>query len=526
MSIREASTFHAARLAGCALLGTLALACGGGSGFTSVPAEGGTSVVNESDGGVVVIVGSDSEATSPADAGAGTPAVAADAQGADGQSPMGAADAASEAAADAGPSCAASELACDGHCVSNDTGHCGSCATACPVPSGGAAICMLASGAYACGISCNASLTHCGGACVDTQSDVNNCGRCGHGCLAGACVAGQCQSWTVTNASVNNAGLSVFRAGTLGHVDIATDGTNVVWIDRTQGVLQASATGGPSTPVVNLSPMQQSSTVSPANLAMAHGVVVWTLSDVANGVSLWAATESAPNSGVQIASLGAGSAGDLPSGLALDATGSTAYFFDSENDSGSAPQSPGLYKCVLANKMCSVLYAATVPSSLSAANDVATANGVLYWTDSASGTVSRANYATNAVGPIVMSQVTPCLLATDASDVYWAGVTLTSGGSPTSASFSIMRLSSTGGASTVLPGLSGSLMGMATDGSYLYFAHNTSSQIGQLDYVPVDGSGGLVTPLKAGQQAYGLAVGGGAIYWLNGDNTIDGIAAP
>ena len=32
--------------------------------------------------------------------------------------------------------------------------------------------------------------------------------------------------------------------------------------------------------------------------------------------------------------------------------------------------------------------------------------------------------------------------------------------------------------------------------------------------------------LKAGQQAYGLAVGGGAIYWLNGDNTIDGIAAP
>jgi hypothetical protein len=526
MSIREASTFHAASLAGCALLGTLAVACGGGSGFTSSVTDGGAPAMNESDaGGVVVIVGSDSEATSPVDAGAGTPAVGADAQGADGQIPMGAADAAVDAPPEAGPSCTASELACNGQCVSIDTSHCGSCATACPAPSGGAATCTLASGAYACGISCNASLSHCGGACVDTQNDRNNCGRCGHSCVAGDCVAGECQSWTVASASVNNAGLSVFRAGTLGHVDIATDGTSVVWIDRTQGVLQASATAGTSAPVVNLSPMQQSSTVSPASLAMAHGVVVWTLSDVANGVSLWAATEGAPNSGVQIASLGAGSAGDLPSGLALDATGSTAYFFDSENNSGYAPQFPGLYKCVLANKTCSVLYAATVPSYLTAANDVAMANGILYWTDSAGGSVSRANYATNAIGTVVTNQVTPCLLATDASYVYWAGVTLTSGASPTSAGFAIARLSSTGGASTVLPGLVGSLMGMATDGNYMYFAHNTSSQIGQLDYVPVDGSVGP-TPLKAGQQAYGLAVGGGAIYWLNGDNTIDGIAAP
>ena len=525
MSIRELSMFHAASLAGCVLLSTVGLACGGGSGFTSVPTEGGTEVMNASDGGVVVIVGSDSEATSPVDADAATPAVAADAQAADVQGPVGAADAALEAGADAGPSCAPSELACDGHCVSIDTGHCGSCAIACPAPSGGAATCTQASGVYACGISCNANLTHCGGACVDTQSDANNCGRCGHGCVGGACVAGQCQSWTVANASVNNAGLTVVRAGTLGHVDIATDGTNVIWIDRTQGVLQASATAGPSAPVVNLSPMQQSSTVSPANLAMGHGVVVWTLSDVANGVSLWAATEGTPNSGVQIASLGAGSAGDLPSGLALDATASTAYFFDSENNSGYAPQSPGLYKCVLANKTCSVLYAATVPSYLALANDVAMANGVLYWTDSASGTVSRANYATNSMGTIVTNQTAPCLLATDASYVYWASVTLTSGASPSSASFAIARSSSTGGPSAVVPGTSGALMGMGTDGNYLYFAHNTATQIGQLDYVPVDGSAGP-TPLKAGQQAYALAVGGGAIYWLNGDNTIDGIAAP
>ena len=64
-------------------------------------------------------------------------------------------------------------------------------------------------------------------------------------------------------------------------------------------------------------------------------------------------------------------------------------------------------------------------------------------------------------------------------------------------------------------------MDMRTDGTNVYFADGT----GQLEYAPVHGSAAS-QPLKAGQQADAIAVGGGAIYWLNGDNTIDGIAAP
>jgi hypothetical protein len=37
----------------------------------------------------------------------------------------------------------------------------------------------------------------CGNACVDTQGDVLNCGRCGHDCVGGACTAGQCKALTV-----------------------------------------------------------------------------------------------------------------------------------------------------------------------------------------------------------------------------------------------------------------------------------------------------------------------------------------
>ena len=33
----------------------------------------------------------------------------------------------------------------------------------------------------------------CGNACIDVQSDANNCGACNHNCMGGTCVAGKCQ---------------------------------------------------------------------------------------------------------------------------------------------------------------------------------------------------------------------------------------------------------------------------------------------------------------------------------------------
>jgi hypothetical protein len=503
-------------LVGAAMLSALGFACSGGQGFTAKgdDADGGASdQPGTSEGGGVIVVVSPDDGGPPANpVDAAVPVtVATDAQ--NGQ----------DATFD-GSSCSSSELACGGMCVPNDIANCGACGTKCAVPDGGSATCTAINQVYKCGIACGMNLVNCGSACFDVQTDPGNCGRCEHSCVAGACVAGQCQSWVVANTSAANALLGVVRGGTYGVVDLATDGTNVVWVDPSQGVLQVSATMGPSAKINILSPLQSSNTSVVANLAIANHVVAWTVDDVNNGVSLWSAVEDNAPSGAPVASLGSDSAGDLPSGLALDATGANAYFLDSENSSNPSPKSPGLYQCDLANKKCNLLYRATPPSVPSLANDVAMLGSRLFWTDSAAGSVDS-NTAPGAVA--VSNQNGPCLLALDATNVYWANVMLNGadgGGSPSFAIVSTPQANA--GAVTSVVSRNGTLQGMGTDGTNLYFIENPpGGPGGQLEYVPVAG-GSAPQALKAGQTAYGMAVGGGAIYWLNGDNTIDGIAAP
>ena len=373
---------------------------------------------------------------------------------------------------------------------------------------------------YSCGIACGMNLTHCGGSCVDLQSDANNCGRCGQGAPARV-RRGRVPVMGRDEHVGIECGLPVVREGVYGVADMAADGNSVVWIDSTEGVLQVSATGA-SAPIVNLAPFQRSTTSSPSSLAMANGVVVWTLLDVNNGVSVWTETEGIANSGAAIASLGSSSAGDLPSGLALDATGANAYFLDSQNNSNPSPHNPGLYKCNLGNKSCSLLYDVNLPQSVLLSNDIAFGGARLFWTDSAAGSVHRADYSTDQMGVAVSGQSAPCLLALDATYVYWVDVSPADAGA---ASFSVGRTpqSSPGTVTSVVASTSGTLSGMGTDGTNLYFIGG-DDQV-ELLYAPVDGSA-APRSLKDGQQPYAIAVAGGAIYWLNGDNTIDGIAAP
>src|SRR5262249_11899154 len=48
---------------------------------------------------------------------------------------------------------------------------------------------------------CPGGTTVCNGLCVDTTSDENNCGTCGHVCVAQSCVASMCET-TVTQVPV------------------------------------------------------------------------------------------------------------------------------------------------------------------------------------------------------------------------------------------------------------------------------------------------------------------------------------
>ena len=83
--------------------------------------------------------------------------------------------------------CDAGLTSCDGACVDvdSDPQNCGSCETACGI--GEACedgVCV--------GPECDAGLTECDGACVSLQFDEANCGSCGEDCGNGLCFFGQC----------------------------------------------------------------------------------------------------------------------------------------------------------------------------------------------------------------------------------------------------------------------------------------------------------------------------------------------
>ena len=72
-------------------------------------------------------------------------------------------------------------------CVREDVQHCGPDCVACPASPIGTEQCSLIAGTYSCQVTCPANtMEHkydvCAGACVDVDSDPNNCGACGLHC--------------------------------------------------------------------------------------------------------------------------------------------------------------------------------------------------------------------------------------------------------------------------------------------------------------------------------------------------------
>ena len=65
---------------------------------------------------------------------------------------------------------------------------------------------------------CPAADVTCGGQCVDTSADRDNCGACGHGCLGGACEAGACRPIVLASTQRRP-------------IDVAVDAAHVYWIN-------------------------------------------------------------------------------------------------------------------------------------------------------------------------------------------------------------------------------------------------------------------------------------------------------
>lgn len=97
-------------------------------------------------------------------------------------------------------SCAAAFLDCDDNKANgceapkNDKSHCGACTTKCE---GGTPLCAPdGAGGFTCAAACPGTTTNCADACVDTMSDVLNCGGCGKQCskpgASATCKDGKC----------------------------------------------------------------------------------------------------------------------------------------------------------------------------------------------------------------------------------------------------------------------------------------------------------------------------------------------
>ena len=308
------------------------------------------------------------------------------------------------------------------------------------------------------------------------------------------------------------------RAGVYGHASMATDGKNVVWIDATNGVLETPLVGAASAAPITLQATTNSQ-LGWGDIAMAGGVVVWSAWDANNPMMLWTAKD-----GASLKAFGAGSvansSGDVPSGLALDATGANAYFVDAQNLL-DVPMAPGLYQCAVATATCARLHSMAAAPVFGLAGDVAVGAGGAFFTDTAAQTVYRQN-----VGTVVSQQENPSRVVIDSTSVYWANIDVPDGGDST---FTLRKAPQAAGSSatTLVGPVAAALWGMATDGANVYYAAESgfAAHGGSLLYVPV--GGGTPQSLKDGQQAIAVAAAGGIIVWIdNKTNTIDAIAAP
>jgi hypothetical protein len=157
-----------------------------------------------------------------------------------------------------GYACVPGAHACGTACVLNDDpNNCGSlCGTNCPGPTQGSGVASC--DGNVCAITCAGGQTLCGGACVNEQTDLGNCGSCGHPCGSGqTCSGGQC----VCNAASCSKGCCD-ASGTC----------------QTAAIFAACGAGG-----------NACASGCPATIPEAGNLVLWLVGDTyVSGASVWA----------------------------------------------------------------------------------------------------------------------------------------------------------------------------------------------------------------------------------------------
>ncbi len=272
------------------------------------------------------------------------------------------------------------------------------------------------------------------GPCGNTQTNGQNCGRCGHDCLGGACEGGVCQPvtlasniepwnlavddasvyWTnpfdgfVTKADKSDGGnpvtlLSSSAPGmkVLSPFDITLDTTNLYVTDEESGYMLSCALGGCGNNPKALGIVDAGS-AGAFKIATDSTFVYCT--DTSSGI--W----RAPKSGAGAATLlGTYTAGGNSSPYDLVVGGAAVYFTNTDGTVQKLPVAGG-----------SPMLVAT---ALSQGVDIILANGDLYWTSLVNpGSVESVPLAGGTPTPVAVSQPLPFGIAADANNLYWLNI--------------------------------------------------------------------------------------------------------
>jgi len=375
--------------------------------------------------------------------------------------------------------CAPSSMQCSGNSVEtcNSTDQWGS-GVACSQPTPD---CNLGA--------CTCLESTCSGACVDEQTDNNNCGGCGIPCV-GMCTEGQCDITLASNQ------IDPFA--------IAVDATNVYWTNSGSGVsdgavMRCAITG------CNNSPTTLASGQSfPQGIAVDATSVYWVVfgSGLSNGTVM-----SVPVGGGTPVTLASGQSqplgiAALPLPLVPGMTATSVYWTNTAQNTTTGT----VMKLALGSGTTTTLASAqNFPYAI--AMDATS----VYWTDYGGppsyidGAVMKMPLGGGAVTTLASGQNIPYRIAVDATSVYWTD----------ESSGTVMKVPLAGGTPVTLAAGQNGPEGIAVDNTSVYWT-NPGGQT--LMKVPL--GGGAPTTIATGTGTSAIAVDATNVYWTTFDTVM------